>query len=389
VFFARKNQDRNYPGLVQGFFVGLFSQSVRQGIFVALSSSNVVPRASLVAAGLLLLCAAGSAAQAASPGTPAVPVTREITDEVGRTVRVPATPSRIVSLAPSLTETLYALGVDNRLVGDTDYCDYPPDAKKKPKVGGAINPNLEAIAALHPDLVLVTKGFNRLDTVRALDTLGIPSYATDPHTVDQIISSTEKLATVLNIEAAGKALADDLQRHLAALQAKLGPLTPKRVLFVVWTDPLISVGKNTFIADALRIAGAASVVESAQDWPQVSLEEIVHLQPDYLVFATSHSDGAAHDFELIADRPGWRILDAVRNRHFAVISDAVNRPAPRIVSAIEDLARQLHPEAFPDTPGSQKMSPPANAPEPQNRSAKTVSERFVAATYYTESTCTR
>ena len=144
----------------------------------------------------------------------------EVTDGYGRAVRVPLNPSRIVSLAPSLTETLYALGVEDRLVGDTDYCDYPPDAQKKPKVGGVINPNLEQIAALHPDLVLLSKEGNMLDTVRALETLGIPTYATDAHTIDQIISSVQKLADVLNAASAGKALTDDLATAFANASGK-------------------------------------------------------------------------------------------------------------------------------------------------------------------------
>jgi iron complex transport system substrate-binding protein len=314
-------------------------------------------------------------------------LTREIVDEVGRRVRIPVTISRIVSLAPSLTETLYALGVQDRLVGDTVYCDYPPDAQKKPKVGGAIEPNLEQIAALHPDLVLLTKTLNRLDTVRALDTLGISSYATDPHTVDQIISSTQKLATVLNVPDAGKSVADDMLRQLAVLNEKLGPLPPKRVLFIVWTEPLISVGKNTFIADALRKAGATSIVDSGQDWPQVSLEEVVHLQPDYLVFASSHSGAAENDFEALANRAGWRILDAVRERHYAVISDAVNRPAPRIVSAIEDLARQLHPDAFP--PALPPERRPAGSTEPLQPRQNPVTMRSMRLPGSTEFSCAR
>lgn len=290
---------------------------------------------------------------------------KDVTDEVGRTVRIPEPVLRIVSLAPSLTETIYALGLQDRLVGDTDYCDYPPDAQKKPKVGGAINPSIEEIAALRPDLVLVTKSLNRFETVHALSELGFPSYATDPHTVQQIVSSTERLADVLGAPQAGAALAAELQRRLADLQQRLRGIPPRRVLFVVWSSPLISVGQNTFIADALRHAGAVSIVESSQDWPQMSVEEVVRLQPDYLVFAASHSDAAQNDFDVLAERPGWRGLDAVRQRRFAVISDAVNRPAPRIVSAIEDLARQLHPEAFAARPagaGRQQNSP---ASQPQ------------------------
>ena len=339
------------------------------------------------AAALFLVCLSSLRAQASSPATPPQPVTREVVDEVGRRVRIPVTISRIVSLAPSLTETLYTLGVQDRLVGDTVYCDYPPDAQKKVKVGGAIDPNLEQIAALHPDLVLLTKTLNRLDTVRALDRLGIPSYATDPHTVDQIISSTQKLATVLNVPDAGKSVADDMQRQLAVLNEKLGPLPPKRVLFIVWTEPLISVGKNTFIADALRKAGATSIVDSGQDWPQVSLEEVVHLQPDYLVFASSHSGAADNDFEALANRAGWRILDAVRDRRYAVISDAVNRPAPRIVSAIEDLARQLHPDAFP--PALPRERRPAGSTEPLHPEQNPVTMRSMRLPGSTEFSCAR
>jgi iron complex transport system substrate-binding protein len=320
-----------------------------------------VRRAAVLALALLFLPTIELSAQATASSQP---VTREVVDEVGRTVRVPLSPSRVVSLAPSLTETLYALGLEDRLVGDTDYCDYPPDAQSKPKVGGAINPNLEQIAALHPDLVLVTKALNRLDTVRALEALGISSYATDPRSVEGIISSTERLADVLGASEAGKTLGEKLENRLATIQTRLNGVAASRVLFIVWTEPLISVGKDTFIADALRKAGALSIVDSTQDWPQMSLEEVVRLQPDYLVFASSHSEAAARDFEALAARPGWRILDAVHSNHFAVISDAVNRPAPRIVSAIEELARQLHPAAFQDSPGYQRETPPATPTQP-------------------------
>ena len=309
-----------------------------------------------------LLCLAACCAPAVCAQTPVSTATpkafKTVTDEVGRSVRIPEPVLRIVSLAPSLTETIYALGLQDRLVGDTDYCDYPPDAQKKTKVGGAINPSIEEIAALRPDLVLVTKSLNRFETVHALSELGISSYATDPHTVQEILSSTERLADVLGAPQTGTALAAELQRRLADLQQRLRGIPPRRVLFIVWSSPLISVGQNTFIADALRHAGAVSIVDSSQDWPQMSVEEVVRLQPDYLVFAASHSDAAQNDFDALAERPGWRGLDAVRQRRFAVISDAVNRPAPRIVSAIEDLARQLHPEAF--------AAPPAGAGHQQN-----------------------
>lgn len=300
---------------------------------------------------------------------------RELTDETGRAVRIPQPVGRIVSLAPSLTETIYALGLQDRLVGDTDYCDYPPDAQKKHKVGGGINPSIEEIAALSPDLVLITKSYNRLQTVHSLDILGIPSYATDPHTVDQILASTEKLADLMGVPETGAALTKDLERRLAELQQRIGSLPPKRVLFVVWTEPLMSIGKDTFLADALRHAGALSIVDSTQSWPQVNLEEVVKLQPEFLVFADSHSRSGANELETLAELPGWRVLDAVKNRHLAVVSDAVNRPAPRIVSAIEDLARQLHPEAFAEKPEDSKAKDEKkNSPQAMSRGANSSQE---------------
>ena len=349
----------------------------------------IASRAWLLCAGLILLCATDLCAQANLPASPVPQVTREVTDGYGRSVRVPLNPSRIVSLAPSLTETIYALGAEDRLVGDTDYCDYPPEAQKKPRVGGVINPNLEQIAILHPDLVLVTKEGNLLDTVRALDTLGIPTYATDARTVDEILSATQKLADVLNVSAAGKALVDSLQRRLTVLQTKLAAVPAKRVLFIVWPEPLMSVGKDTFIADALNRAGAASVVDSKQDWPQISLEEVARLQPEYLVFASAHSDTPARDFDALAIRPGWQILDAVRNRHFAVVSDAIIRPAPRMVSVIEELARQLHPEIFSDAPGTEKGILPSDTPVPIHSQPKPTAWQPAASSCSLETPCAR
>jgi len=337
-----------------------------------LNHSTLRPIAA-VAASLLFPPGPCTASQTAAAPLSSPTVYRQVTDEIGRTIRVPQSIHRIVSLAPNLTETIYALGLQDHLVGDTDYCDFPPEARQKPKVGGAINPSLETIASLHPDVVLVTKNLNRLETVNALDTLGIPSYATDPHTVEAIITSTERLADLLGAPGTGSALGKQMESRIAAIKDRVAALPPRRVLFVVWTEPLISIGKDTFIADALQHAGAVSVIDSSQNWPQINLEEVVRLQPEFLIFAESHPDEAAHTTDTFASLPGWRVLDAVKHHRFAVISDAVNRPAPRIASAIEDLARQLHPEAFVETPQSEKDStspaPPSTPPPAKQREA--------------------
>ena len=308
-----------------------------------------------------MLAVLGAAAQSRTPQQAAPAESfRTVQDDTGRTVRIPVPVRRVVSLAPSMTESVYALGLDELLVGDTDYCDYPEAATRKTRVGGATNPNIEIVASLKPDVVLLTKSLNRLETVQALDRLGIAAYATDPHTVDDIRTSVRRLGDVLGNAAAGESLDARLLAQEDLLREKLRSRAAKRALFVVWTDPLISVGQHTFIADALQHAGAVSVVDSRQDWPQMSLEEMVRLQPDVLVFASNHSEAVARDVDALARRPGWDALEAVKQRRFAVISDAVNRPAPRLFAAMEDLARQLHPEAF--AQATDRVTPAGNPP---------------------------
>src|SRR5260221_4838414 len=223
---------------------------------------------------LLVLATMALPVQARNQKTSATTL-REVTDETGRVVKLPAQIGRIVSLAPSLTETVYALGLQDKLVGVTEYCDYPPDAVKKHKVGGAINPNMEEIAALKPDVVLVVKSLNRLETVHALEQLGIPVYGTDPHNASGILYSIERLAEVLGAKDAGAALHKKLDARIGAVHEKLKGVPPKRVMFVVWTEPLMSVGRKTFLADVIEQAGGFSVVDSHQDWPQFSLAEAV------------------------------------------------------------------------------------------------------------------
>jgi len=271
---------------------------------------------------------------------------REVTDELGRKIQVPQNIRRVVSLAPSITETLYALGLQDRLVADSDYCDYPPEAKQKQHVGGTISPSIETIASLHPDVVLVNKGINRLDTVNTLASLGIPSYAMDPHSVAEILTSTQRLADLMGVAQAGDTLATKLRRDLAETHERVAPYPPRRVLYIVWPQPLISIGPDTFMADALRYSGAISIVNEPQSWPQISLEEVARQQPEFLVFSGSHMASASVSIEALAESPGWRILNAVRDHRYANTSDAIERTSPRIVSAIAELARQFHPEAF-------------------------------------------
>ncbi|MGH9685047.1 MAG: ABC transporter substrate-binding protein [Candidatus Acidiferrales bacterium] len=292
----------------------------------------------------------------AAPG-----MARVVTDATGRRVTIPGEVKRIVTLAPNLTETIYALGLEDRLAGDTDYCDTPEAAKSKPHVGSPLDPNLEAIVAMHPDIVLATTSINRRETVDALAKLGIAVYATDPRTVRGTLDSIARLADLLGAGPRGETLVARLQARLDALHARLEDRPLVHVLFVVWVDPLITIGQNTFIADALRWAGAESVILSNQNWPTVSLEEVVRLQPDYIVLTRSHihSDGA--QIKELSRRPVWKELRAVQLGHVVVLGQEIARPSPGLVDDIEALAHAVHPEAF-ATDSSSEHSRFGNAP---------------------------
>src|SRR5580698_5220888 len=274
--------------------------------------------------------------------------TKLVTDETGRRMAIPLNVQRVVSLAPNLTETIYALGLDAKLAGDTTYCDIPPAAKQKPHIGSAQEPSLEAIVALHPDLVLATTSINRAQTADALLKIGVPVYTSDPHTVAGILSSISTMADLMDAREQGANLVAESQKRLDTLHAALQDRPLAHVLFVVWEDPLISIGQNTFIADALRWAGAESVIVASQNWPQVSMEEVVRLQPDYIVLTPDHLEAETHErADNLRNRPTWSELRAVKLGHVVMGSDEFTRPSPGLVDAIEALAHELHPEVFP------------------------------------------
>jgi iron complex transport system substrate-binding protein len=289
-----------------------------------------------------------AARQTTTAQPPTTPQELVVTDDVGREVKMPAEVNRIVTLAPNLTEIVYALGLEAKLVGDTSECDTPPAAKSKPHVGEPQNPSLEAIVALHPDLVLATTAINRVETADALKRLGIAVYTSngEAQTVLGILDSIARMADLMLAKQEGADLVAQLRRRLDELHARLEDRPMVHVLFVVWMDPLTTIGQNMFIADALRWAGAESVVLSRQNWPQISLEEVVRLQPEYIVFAGTHGESRTSELADLRGRPVWRDLDAVRVGRVVNLNEEAIRPSPGLVDAIEQLARDVHPEAF-------------------------------------------
>ena len=286
--------------------------------------------------------------------------TKIFTDDSGVNVAVPVNVQRIVSLAPNLTETVYALGLEDKLVADTSYCDTPPAAKDKPHVGGPGNPSLEAIVGMHPDVVLATAMTTR-EAVDALRKLGVAVYYTEPHTVRAMLDTTQKIADVAGAPEKGAELVARLQARLDAVHSRLSERPLEHVLFVVWEDPLIVSGQNTFVADALKWAGGESAILASQDWPQISMEEVLRVQPDYIVLTPAHTEtNNAKVAEELQARPVWRELRAVKLGRIALVNEEFIRPSPGLVGSIENLARQLHPEVFGAAPAPGSSSAPAS-----------------------------
>lgn len=267
---------------------------------------------------------------------------RIVTDQTGRRVDIPENPQRLISLAPSITETLYALGLGDRIVGDTEYCDYPPEAKLKPHVGALLNPSLEKIVALKPDLVLGMAEANRRETAEQLERLSIPLYGLTAHSVDQTLESIEDLGRILGREEQARSLVESLRRRVDAVKRRAAGQPAPKALFVVWYRPLITAGPHTFIEDVIRVAGGVSVADDlAGEWPRMSLEDALHRDPDVILF--SKSESFAPSFDELQKLPGWKDFRAVKSRRLNFLSDTIVRPSPRLIDALEEVADILHP----------------------------------------------
>lgn len=269
---------------------------------------------------------------------------RAVLDDLGRRVVLPAgPPRRIVSLAPSVTEILFAIGAGDRLVGVTDLCDNPPAARTLPRVGGMVKPDWETVVRLRPELVVASTAGNDASQVSQAERLGLPLYFTDAPDLNGLLRSVTHLAEVAGLRERGEALRRSLQARIQALQdgAPAGPL-PK-VLFLVWIDPPVVPGSGTFLNDALRLAGVDSVSSDAPaGWPTYDLETILRRRPDWIVAAQSNASALA----ALAERPGWSTLDAVRSGRVLTVSEAIERPSPGVVDAMEELQRRIRGRAL-------------------------------------------
>jgi iron complex transport system substrate-binding protein len=269
---------------------------------------------------------------------------RQITDEIGRQVAIKPDPRRIVSLAPNLTETLFALGLGERVVGVTSYCDYPAEARAKEKVGDTLRPNLERLIALKPDLVLITTSSQLESLTRQLGQLGTPIYVTNPRTVVGVVESIRKLGGVTGAGARAEEIAAAMERRVDEVRRQVAGRPEPRVLYVLQNSPLITAGRDTFISDLIRLAGGKSISgEEAADYPQFSRETVIARAPEVIIIPASHGTELVNED---AVRREFAATPAVReNRVARVNPDVIDRPGPRIVEGLEAVARALHPRA--------------------------------------------
>jgi iron complex transport system substrate-binding protein len=266
-------------------------------------------------------------------------------DMRGRELTLAAPPQRIVSLVPSVTELIFALKGEPRLVGRTDFCDYPPAVREKPSVGGMLAPNLETIVALKADLVLATSAGNREETVAQLDRLGIPTYVVNATTIKDVKDVIARLGALTERPDAVAPLIARVDERIAAIRKAVAPFSPPRVLYVVWPEPLIVPGREAMVTELIRLAGGQSVTaEYRSDYPRVSLEAVLAAAPEVIVLARHGSLTGPiprEKWERFAGLPAVKM-----GRLHSVSGDLLHRYGPRMLDGLDQLARAFHPAAF-------------------------------------------
>jgi iron complex transport system substrate-binding protein len=275
---------------------------------------------------------------------------RQVTDGIGRHILVPDNPLRVVALAPSITEIVFALGQEKRLVGVSRFSDFPKEALRLPLVGSYIQPDIEKIISLNPDICIAVKDGNPREVADQLESLRIPIYAVDPLDLESVMSMILQIGDLLNAEDRAQAIVTGMQSRIdlvreQVMRTKLRP----GVFFQIGISPIVSVGKGTFINEMIRMAGGTNLCAGYSSYPRFSREQVLALSPDVLIVTTMHR-GLSID-QIKAEWAQWTQIPAVRNGRIAIVdSNIFDRPAPRQVDALEQLVRIIHPELFKDSP---------------------------------------
>ncbi|MEW6047077.1 MAG: cobalamin-binding protein, partial [Bacillota bacterium] len=263
-------------------------------------------------------------------------------------------PRRIVSLAPSNTEILFAVGAGNQVVGVTLFDDFPAEVRSLEKVGGfaAKSISVEKVVGLEPDLVL-TAGSLQQPVIDALRRLGIPVFSVDSRSLDHLYDNIRKVGRLTGHAHRAEQVVRSMQARVEAVRSRVAAVEPSRrarVFYEVWDNPLMTAGPQTFIGQLIELAGGINIFSDVQrEWPQVSLEELIRRNPDVILGPSSHGRSLA--LENLRVRTGWHGVRAVQTGRVYLIEDSiVSRPGPRLVQGLEAVARALYPELFPEPP---------------------------------------
>jgi len=291
----------------------------------------------------------GTGANRAAPSAGAAatfPLT--ITDGAGRQVRLENAPQRIVSYKASNTETLFALGAGERVVGTDDFSDYPAAAKALPKLGG-VQASLEALIALQPDLVITVGA--RPDFATLLDPYKILVVTLDYKDVSGTLANVELLGKVVGKPAEAARVVDEMRRKMAAVEERTKRASKVRVYYELdSSNPATpyTAGPGSFIDDLISMAGGANVAAGAKgEFPRISAEEIVAANPQVIVIPTGPFPTGVVDLDAFARRPGWATVEAVQKGAIhGIDANVISRPGPRLIEALEALAKVIHPELF-------------------------------------------
>lgn len=265
---------------------------------------------------------------------------REITDDLGKSVKIPEKIERAVSLAPNLTEIAFAVGAGDKLVGVTTYCDYPLEAREISKIGDTINPNIENIIALKPQIVLVSTASQIEAFTRQLEAQNVAVFVTNPNSLEDIYKSIEKIGLIFNREAESRKIVADLQTRVAAVEAKTKAAEKTKVFVQISKESLYTIGKDSFLTDLIRRAGGASLTSDLPTaYPKISLETASALNPEAIIL--SESEDNLEPNEVFRNSPARR-----DGKVFRIAADLLSRPGPRAVDGLEQAAKALHPENF-------------------------------------------
>ena len=289
---------------------------------------------------LLFCCFLLTDCKSETVNQPPVAPSREITDDLGRRVRLPERVTSAVSLAPNLTEITFAVGAGEHLVGVTSFCDYPEDAKKIRRIGDTLTPNIENIIALKPQVVLVSTASQMENFTKTLDAQGIAYFATNPNSLDDIYKSIFQIGEIFRREEKARQVVDELKKRVADVEARTSAAKDVKVFVQIDKNSLYTVGKESFITDLIHRAGGESLTKDiATGYPKISKETALALNPERIIL--SESDNNREPNEVFANSP------AVKNgKVYRVEADLLSRPGPRIVDGLERIARALHPERF-------------------------------------------